>query len=461
MQDNKDVGTDECRFVSGMEWVVSKFHVGLIASLLVLTSVADAQSGLDPRSMGMGGVGIAVANPSTASFFNPAVLSLAAKNRFSVEFPSFGGFISDPGDFDDTLKSLDDQGFIANLESSVSDFNSLPSNAGVDLVVNSANQLDGGFAALSRYPADALALFGASVGSTDDAVGWNLYATSSVGAFISVDYADSAFLTGFADALDQVNFDDPSSNSVALLEGLSEYINYIPDGMGGVAEISLVPFDVSDMDTQIEAMWFSKEEVGVSLSTILEGICVGVTTKKVDIEVTDLSFDPDTVTVSDPDDYFSRYEDFNFDVGVALEDDDGWTYGAVVRNVLDKKYLAYRESLITGLPEATGRFVEFSPTIHVGAAREVDWGTVAVDVDLMKTRFLSGANDNQYLSAGVEYDLKGWAQLRGGCRLSLIDADRSVLSAGLGLSPFGLHVDAAIIGNSEDIGGAVQVGFRF
>ena len=132
-----------------------------------------------------------------------------------------------------------------------------------------------------------------------------------------------------------------------------------------------------------------------------------------------------------------------------------------MRNVLDKKYLAYRESLITGLPEATGRFVEFSPTIHVGAAREVDWGTVAVDVDLMKTRFLSGANDNQYLSAGVEDDLKGWAQLRGGCRLSLIDADRSVLSAGLGLSPFGLHVDAAIIGNSEDIGGAVQVGFRF
>ena len=84
-----------------------------------------------------------------------------------------------------------------------------------------------------------------------------------------------------------------------------------------------------------------------------------------------------------------------------------------------------------------------------------------VDVDLMTTRFLSGANDNQYQADGVEYDLKGWAQLRGGCRLSLIDADRSVLSAGLGLSPFGLHVDAAIIGNSEDIGGAVQVGFRF
>ncbi len=461
MHDNKDTDRGEFRSGSALAWISPKLYLGVLVYLLVLPCVADAQSGLDPRSMGMGGVGIAVANPSTASYFNPAVLSLAAKNRFSLEFPTFGGFFSDPGDFAESLVALSEQGLISNLENSVLDFNSLPSNADVDLVVNSANQLDAGFAALSRYPADGLALFGASAGYTDDSLGWNLYLSSTVGAFMSVDYNDSAFLIGFADALDQVNFDDPSSNSVALLEGLSDYIDYTSDGMGGVADISLVPFDVDDMDSQFEGMWFSKEEVGVSLSTILEGICVGVTTKKVNVEVTDLTFDPDTVTISDPDDPYSKYEDVNFDVGFALEDDDGWTYGAVVRNVLDKKYLAYRESLITGLPEATGRYVEFSPTVHVGAARELEWGTVAVDADLMKTRFLSGASESQYLSAGVEYDLKGWAQLRGGCRLSLVDADRSVLSAGVGLSPFGLHVDAAIIGNSDEIGGAVQIGFSF
>ncbi|HIC22973.1 MAG TPA: hypothetical protein EYO84_06070, partial [Planctomycetes bacterium] len=42
-------------------------------SLLLVSSNLFAQSGFDPRSMGMGGTGVAVANPATAPFFNPAV----------------------------------------------------------------------------------------------------------------------------------------------------------------------------------------------------------------------------------------------------------------------------------------------------------------------------------------------------------------------------------------------------
>ena len=444
-----------------MQSMARWLRFGVVASVLVFTSTLTAQSGLDPRSMGMGGVGIAVANPSTASYFNPAVLSLAAKQRFTLEFPSVGVFLADPGDFIDTMESNSDQGLISGLENSVANFNASPSNAAVDLVVGSVNQLDAAFTELHRAPLDAVVQLSANLGASGETFGWNLYTTNTFSSFLSLDYSDSQYMSRFADALAQVNFDDPTSNSAAVLDGLADYINYTSDGMGGVADVSLVPFDVDSMDSTFEGMWYEKAEIGASFSTVLDGVCIGVTPKLMEVRVVDFTYEPDTATIDDPEDGFTNYDDVNFDIGVAMEDDDGWTYGAVMRNVLEKKYQAFRQDLITGLPEPTGRYVEFTPTLHVGAARELEWGTMAVDLDLMKTRVLSGANESQFLSAGVEYDLNGWAQIRGGCRFSLIDVDRSVLSAGVGLSPFGLHVDAALIGNNQDYGGAVQLGFRF
>ena len=55
----------------------------------------------------------------------------------------------------------------------------------------------------------------------------------------------------------------------------------------------------------------------------------------------------------------------------------------------------------------------------------------------------------------------GWGQLRAGYRANLSNSDRSVTSAGIGFSPFGVHVDLAVAGNDNEVGIAAQVGFRF
>jgi len=68
---------------------------------------------------------------------------------------------------------------------------------------------------------------------------------------------------------------------------------------------------------------------------------------------------------------------------------------------------------------------------------------------------------DQYLSTGIEVDLAGWGQLRGGYRLNLDDSDRNVASVGIGVSPFGILVSIALAGNQNEVGAAAQLGFRF
>jgi hypothetical protein len=109
----------------------------------------------------------------------------------------------------------------------------------------------------------------------------------------------------------------------------------------------------------------------------------------------------------------------------------------------------------------TGNSLDLTPTVHLGAARQEEWWTVAVDLDLVGQEGIYQLPRDQYLSTGIEVDLAGWGQLRGGYRLNLDDSDRNVASVGIGVSPFGIHVDIALAGNQNEVGAAAQLGFRF
>ena len=87
----------------------------ITVSVVVLSSSLLAQSGFDPRSMGMGGTGVAVANPATAPFFNPAVLSIEERERFSIDFPTLGARVYDPENFRDGLNAFQDLELINGL----------------------------------------------------------------------------------------------------------------------------------------------------------------------------------------------------------------------------------------------------------------------------------------------------------------------------------------------------------
>lgn len=83
-------------------------HTVLVASLMGSTAViAMPFNSFDPRSMAMGGTGVAVGDPSTAPFFNPAMLTASdPSKKYSIEFPIIGATIYDPSNMHTNLQTL-------------------------------------------------------------------------------------------------------------------------------------------------------------------------------------------------------------------------------------------------------------------------------------------------------------------------------------------------------------------
>ena len=433
-------------------------------SLLLVSSNLFAQSGFDPRSMGMGGTGVAVANPATAPFFNPAVLSIEERERFSIDGPILGVRAYDPNNFRNELNSFQNLDLVDGLQTSISNFNLAPSEASSTAVVASINELNDSLGALGGSPVQANLGIGLTLGDTGQKFGWAIYTTGN-GAFGTLfNYRDGAFLGGFADAIDQVNFDNPASNTTAQLDALADFITYDVDpNTGEITNVQVVDFSEDNIESTVDVMGLGWMEVGVSLSTHLGDFACGVTPKFVRARIFDYSASALSADVSDFDvtDYQTDYENFNIDIGFARETADGWIIGMVGKNLIEQKYKGYRRDPVTQVIEPTGNVITISPTIQVGAARQEEWGTVAVDFDLQETEGFNGLPGSQYLSTGVELDPWGWGQVRAGYRANLSDSERSVLSAGIGISPFGIHVDLAVAGNKNELGAAAQFGFRF
>ena len=86
-------------------------HLTAFSALILSCSVAQAFpfSSFDPRSMAMGGTGVAVDDPSTAPFFNPAMLSASDHSKkFSMEFVTLGASIIDPGNLHTNWSTIND-----------------------------------------------------------------------------------------------------------------------------------------------------------------------------------------------------------------------------------------------------------------------------------------------------------------------------------------------------------------
>jgi hypothetical protein len=81
----------------------------LALTLTLLCSLVQAIpfNSFDPRSMAMGRTGVAVDDPASAPFFNPAMLTVSgASKKYSVEMPLLGVRVYDPGDLRGNVKTI-------------------------------------------------------------------------------------------------------------------------------------------------------------------------------------------------------------------------------------------------------------------------------------------------------------------------------------------------------------------
>ncbi|MEE2855893.1 MAG: conjugal transfer protein TraF [Planctomycetota bacterium] len=439
----------------------------LICLLLLLSPELPGQAGLDPRSMAMGGTGVAVANPATAAFFNPAVLSIEEQRRYSLEFPIIGARFADPNDLFGQLDVYQDQDLFGTLEASIVGFNNSPSEASSNTVISNLGNLNAALADLGGRAIGAELLAGGSTGysgqDSESQFRWQVYVIDGARLGGRIAYRDGDYLSGFLAAVDQVDFDNLANNTPAQLDALASYLTYTVDGVTGeVTGVELLP--PAETQSSLDHITAIRKEIGVAISTRIGDLAVGVTPKFTRLELFDYSVSNETASESgfNSDDYISNYEDFNLDVGIAQQLENGWTVGLAARNLIAHEYAGHRLDPMSGVMTPTGNSLDLTPTVHLGAGRQEEWWTVAVDLDLIAQEgLLPQLPRDQFLSAGIEVDLAGWGQLRGGYRLNLDDGDRNVASVGIGVSPFGLHVDVAVAGNQNEVGAAVQLGFRF
>jgi hypothetical protein len=130
----------------------------------------------------------------------------------------------------------------------------------------------------------------------------------------------------------------------------------------------------------------------------------------------------------------------------------------VIKNIISQDYEA--KNIIDG--EQSDTVVSLKPQARAGVSHSTDWSTVAVDIDVTENEALDGVGDkSRYVAIGAELNAFDWAQIRLGYRADTVNSDRNVVSAGIGISPFGVHLDLAVAGNGDEVGAALQLGFRF
>ncbi len=466
--------------------------------MISASALAVPFNSYDPKSMAMGGAGVAVANPGSAHFFNPALMSIANKaDDFALELPVIGARVYDPDSFIDAVDNFNDQ-VITDLDNAIqqnnTDLNNILNNAtgNANTIANNLlttiDSIDAANVEVLKLSDKPMAFEGGVatvLAIPSESFGIAFSASASANFSGVLEYADAQTVTDLTDDMqalsDCVRDNDPLSAPVDFSNCVSApgKFNFVTviDTDNNPLTLPDVEVDFtaeststtpSDIKSKVKVMGVLMAEAGLTLSREFSmmgsEMSIGVTPKMVSVTVYDYEVNADNADSADinGDDYSADYSDFNMDVGVAMDHKNGWRSGFVIKNMISQDYAAMNTDPNTGQQFETGRVVSLKPQARVGVSHSTDWSTLALDVDLTKNEALGVVGDkSQYIALGLELNALDWAQIRLGYRVDQVNSDRSVASVGIGVSPFGVHLDLAVAGNANEIGASMQLGFRF
>lgn len=144
----------------------------------------------------------------------------------------------------------------------------------------------------------------------------------------------------------------------------------------------------------------------------------------------------------------------NFDLGLYISwgDERQW-HGAIVTNNIMSQQVVHQENNLTFS-------LETSSTL--GFSYQVDWLTVATEIDLTDREHFASLAASKYASVGAEFRAGEDFQLRLGYRADLNDVDANIITAGIGVSPWDVFsVDiAGFIGEKDTYGAAIEFGLK-
>jgi hypothetical protein len=386
----------------------------------------------DPRSFAMGGTGVAAGTSANAIFMNPALLAVKRdRDRFSLELPIVGGRLLEQGGIIDAIEDFDSFNPIARFDAALNAFNTGDMDAVREELIAAGTDLDSRLRSISDKVLQVEGNAAVVVGVPGERLGVSVFVNAHVVGGVLGNYSEAD-----RGAIEQV---------IAAAEGSDT-----------------IPSPVDGFTSSMRAGFALMSEFGVSVARgfdELGGISIGVTPKLVKVQTYDYAFsgsELDQITI-DLDQGERSDSDLNFDAGVAKDFGLGWQAGLTVRNLIPREYTT-----------AAGNKFKLDPMVRAGVVHRppfISWVTFAADLDLTENRPAGLDSKTQYLGLGVEFDAMRTLQLRLGYRHNFSSLpsglDSGMYSAGFGFSPFGVHFDAALAGNSDEIGAALQLGFRF
>lgn len=438
-------------------------RLAIVSTLTLGSSVALAVpfNSFDPRSMAMGGAGVAVGDAAMAPFFNPALLAVTRdEDDFAMNLPIAGARIYDPEDFQDSLDAFQEGNYIDNLNMSIDTFNTTQSSADLRIVADNTSTLSTEFSTLDSKPIQGEGGAAVVIGIPGKTVGGAFYANVWGALGGVVNYRDDATLQDFAATLTAVAdcYDMGMGCTPDTVSNYSTYFN--PDGS--------VKFTTNDLQSSVDMQIAAFGESGLALATQFgdgDGSwALGVTPKYVKVMLYEYSADVNSADSgnSTDSDYLAEYAHVNFDIGLAKNFNNGWRTGVVVKNILSHTY-DFKNAPTPGAESVpTGNTITLKPQARMGVSHQNSWSTVALDVDLTTNDPAGFEEKSRYIAVGGELNGWDWIMLRAGYRMNTLDSDRNVASVGLGLALFGtLHVDASVASNADEMGAAVQLGLQF
>lgn len=398
----------------------------------------------EPRSLAMGGAGVASASSVNAVFYNPAILSTykVRKEKGKNEAFSFPVLSIRAARAVETLADRRDVNYQADITNAFDAYNTDPTPANGQAALNTIDSLHGtlGEAANNALFLDASASLVIGIPSKYQGGAF----------FITQRGVGDGQLTVPAADLNTLNYYQQALQLIVAGDTAAAQANY-PDAFEGGNLKD--PSGTITSEANARAAVISELGIGISRQITILGtdFSVGLAPKMVQVTAYDYH---KTISSSTQDKKGTRDDNWrlNVDLGVLKRIGNRWRVGLVVKNLIERSYAT-----------STGRDVTIKPQWRMGAAYSTPLITYTMDLDLQANDGVYPGNAAQYVLAGVEI-MQGRLRYRLGYRDSIAYSgpkEDGVFSAGLGLNFKPTYLDLAYAENHEQRALSMMFGFNF
>ncbi len=416
---------------------------GLLALLLTATNVSAIPFGIyDPRSLAMGGTGVAAATSINAVHYNPSLLAQYKKykektGQQAFSFPVIAGRASKTLQ---DISDINDRNYDSSVSNAINTYNANPSIVNADNALVTIQNLQNDLSSISNKIILADLSASLVIGIPSKHAGGAFYFLQrGVGdGNVNVSSSDSALINDYREAL------------LFISSGGSQGSAH-PELFNGSNLIDPVNTFTSNANARAAVI----TEIGVSIASTfnLFGSPVALSIKPKIYKIK--TFDYSSSITGDSINRQSQTDkqwNLSLDLGASYNINETWRVGLVLKDLVEKNFQ-------TG----NGNTISIKPQLRFGIARSTPSYMLTADIDVIANEGVFNNNKSQYLMLGFEMPLS-YVRLRAGYRYALVSGlanEAGIFSAGVGMNIKSFYFDFAYSENSQQLGLGLMFGFNF